>query len=154
MRTELCQFSGFKIYPGHGKKYVRIDSKSFFFINAKNEKTFKRKVNPRKVQWTQIYRRVHKKGTTQEIQKKKTRRVVKVQRDIVGATMEQIRQKRAQKPEIRAASREAALREIKDRKQKKAAGAKKPAVAGKAVKQQQPKNVKKAAASKPATKGR
>jgi len=86
--------------------------------------------------------------------KKKTRRVVKVQRDIVGATMEQIRQKRAQKPEIRAASREAALREIKDRKQKKAAGAKKPAVAGKAVKQQQPKNVKKAAASKPATKGR
>jgi len=132
---------------------VRIDSKSFFFINAKNEKTFKRKVNPRKVQWTQIYRRVHKKGTTQEIQKKKTRRVVKVQRDIVGATMEQIRQKRAQKPEIRAASREAALREIKDRKQKKAVGAKKP-VAGKTAKQQQPKNVKKAAASKPATKGR
>jgi len=83
---------------------------SFVFINSKNEKTFKRKVNPRKVQWTQIYRRVHKKGTTQEVQKKKSRRVVKVQRDIVGATMEQIRQKRAQKPEIRAASREAALK--------------------------------------------
>lgn len=33
-RTELCQFSGFKIYPGHGKRYVRMDNKvsssSFF----------------------------------------------------------------------------------------------------------------------------
>src|SRR5690349_7410683 len=85
----------------------------------------KRKVNNRNVQWTQVYRRVHKKGTTTEVQKRKTRKVVKVQRDIVGASLEQIKQKRSQRPEIRAASREAALREIKERKKKQSEAAKK-----------------------------
>lgn len=26
-RTELCQFSGYKILPGHGKRYIRLDGK-------------------------------------------------------------------------------------------------------------------------------
>ena len=26
-RIELCQFSGYKILPGHGKRYVRLDGK-------------------------------------------------------------------------------------------------------------------------------
>ena len=26
-RIELCQFSGYKIQPGHGKRYVRLDGK-------------------------------------------------------------------------------------------------------------------------------
>jgi hypothetical protein len=29
MKTEICSFSGFKIYPGKGKLYVRGDSKVF-----------------------------------------------------------------------------------------------------------------------------
>lgn len=86
--------------------------KTFVFINAKCEKAFLGKSNPRKVKWTQVYRRIHKKGTSQEVQKKKTRRVVKVQRDIVGATLDQIKQKRAQRPEIRAAAKEAALKYV------------------------------------------
>jgi hypothetical protein len=84
--------------------------KTFVFINAKAEKAFLKKSNPRKVLWTTVYRRIHKKGTTTEVQKKKTRKVVKVQRDIVGATLDQIKQKRAQRPEIRAAAKEAALK--------------------------------------------
>ena len=119
MKTETCNFSGYKIYPGHGRKYVRTDMKAFVFINAKCEKAFLTKSNPRKVGWTQVYRKMHKKGSTAEVLKKKTRKVVKVQRSIVGASVDQIRQKRTQKPEIRAASREAVLREIKDRKKKR-----------------------------------
>jgi len=119
MNTETCNFSGYKIYPGHGRKYVRSDMKAFVFINAKCEKAFLVKSNPRKVGWTQVYRKMHKKGTTAEVQKKKTRKIVKVQRNIVGASVEQIRQKRSQKPEIRAASREAVLKEIKERKKKR-----------------------------------
>merc|ERR1712093_817759 len=114
MKTEICQFSGYKIYPGHGRRYARTDMKTFVFINAKAEKAFLKKSNPRKVLWTTVYRRIHKKGTTTEVQKKKTRKVVKVQRDIVGATLDQIKQKRAQRPEIRAAAKEAALKEIKE----------------------------------------
>jgi hypothetical protein len=26
-RTDLCSFSGFKIYPGHGRRFIRGDSK-------------------------------------------------------------------------------------------------------------------------------
>jgi len=122
MKTEKCHFSGFKIYPGHGKKYVRIDCKAFTFIDSKSEATALRKVNPRKVKWTQIYRRVHKKGTTQEVKKKRTRRIVRVQRDIVGATRAEIKVKRKQRDEIRARAQAEALKEVKARQQKKAAG--------------------------------
>jgi large subunit ribosomal protein L24e len=66
--------------------------------------------NPRKVCWTQIYRRLHKKGALEEAAKKRTRRTQKVQRAIVGASLETIKLKREQKPEVRQAAREAALR--------------------------------------------
>lgn len=79
-------------------------------MNHKNERYFLMKKNPRKTLWTQVYRRIHKKGVEQEVQKKKTRKVQKLQRAIVGASLEFIKQKRSQKPEIRAAAREAALR--------------------------------------------
>jgi hypothetical protein len=26
-RTETCAFSGFRIYPGHGMTYIRVDGK-------------------------------------------------------------------------------------------------------------------------------
>jgi large subunit ribosomal protein L24e len=70
------------------------------------------KRNPRKIRWTQVYRRLHKKGALEEIAKKKTRRTQKVQRAIVGASLEVIKQKRNQKPEERAASRQAALKYV------------------------------------------
>ncbi len=66
--------------------------------------------NPREIRWTQIYRRLHRKGASEEVSKKKTRKVQKLQRAIVGASLEVIKQKRAEKPEQRAASREAALK--------------------------------------------
>lgn len=140
--------------------------KTFVFINAKCEKAFLNKSNPREVKWTQVYRRIHKKGTSHEVHKKKARKVVKVQRDIVGATLDQIKQKRAQRPEIRAAAKEAALkymihplldgephdpnqfvsifsREIKERQKKKEEAKKKAAAAAAPA-----KSSKKAAAPK------
>jgi len=119
MKTGICQFSGFKIYPGHGMKYVRIDSKSFTFVDNKCERYFLMKRNPRKIRWTQLYRRLHKKGATEETARKRTRKTQKLQRAIVGASLQEIKQKRNQKPEVRAASREAALKEIKERKKEK-----------------------------------
>ena len=117
----ICQFSGFKIHPGHGKKFIRIDSRAFNLINSKTAALFLGKKNPRKIAWTQLYRKMHKKGNTEEVIKKKTRKTVKVQRAIFGAPLEVIRAKRNQKPEVRQASRDAALREIKERNKAKAA---------------------------------
>ena len=154
MKTETCQFSGFKIYPGKGKKFVRSDSKAFTFVDAKCESYFLMKRNPRNIRWTQVYRRLHKKGALEEVSKKKTRKTQKVQRAIVGASLEVIKQKRNQKPEERAGSKQAALKEIKDRqKAKQADKTKKAPATGKAATQKATtKTASKAATSKPAPK--
>lgn len=66
--------------------------------------------NPRKTTWTQVYRRLYKKGETTEKAKRKTRKVVKVERPIVGASLDYITKTRNQKPQERQVAREAALR--------------------------------------------
>lgn len=66
--------------------------------------------NPRKTSWTVAYRRKNKKGSIEEVSKKRTRRTTKAYRPITGATLESILQKRNQKPEVRKAQREEAIR--------------------------------------------
>lgn len=68
------------------------------------------KRNPRKINWTVLYRRKHKKGQTEEISKKRTRRTTKFQRAIAGSSLPDILAKRNQKPEVRKAQREQAIR--------------------------------------------
>merc|ERR1711963_376431 len=83
------------------------------------------KRNPRKITWTVLYRRKHKKGLEEDVTKKRTRRAQKFQRAVVGATLQDIMAKRNQKPEVRKAQREQAVRAAKDQKK---ATVKKPAV--------------------------
>merc|ERR1719453_2832960 len=72
-----------------------------------------------------MYRRMHKKGTLEDSQKKKARKDNKsAAKAVVGASLELIKQKRNQKPEVRAAAREAALREVKERAKAKQAAKK------------------------------
>jgi len=77
-----------------------------------------RKKNPRVIRWTAFYRRLYK-GQEEAKKAKKRKQVAKQQRAYVGASIEVIRQKRAQKPEQRDLARQEALREIKKRKEKK-----------------------------------
>ena len=37
MKLELCSFSGFKIYPGHGRTMVKADGKTYKFLSAKTQ---------------------------------------------------------------------------------------------------------------------
>lgn len=67
---------------------------------------------------------MHKKGITEEVAKKRTRRTVKHERAVVGASWDAIRAKRAQKPEVRAAARQAAVAKSKEAKKAKAAASK------------------------------
>ncbi|KAJ4369150.1 60S ribosomal protein L24 [Neocucurbitaria cava] len=116
MRTYDDTFSGQKIYPGKGKLYIRGDSKIFRFQNGKTESLFLQRKNPRKISWTVLFRRMHKKGISEEVAKKRTRRTVKHQRAIVGASLDVIKERRAQRPETRAAARSAAIKEGKEAK--------------------------------------
>lgn len=123
MKLEICSFSGYKIYPAQGKTFVRGDSRVFRFINSKTESLFHQRKNPRKISWTVIFRKMHKKGITEEIAKKRTRKAVKYQRSVVGASLEQIKAKRNMKIEERQSLRKDAIEKAKA--QKKAAEQKK-----------------------------
>uniref|UniRef100_A0A023FAE0 Large ribosomal subunit protein eL24 n=2 Tax=Triatoma infestans TaxID=30076 RepID=A0A023FAE0_TRIIF len=136
MKIGLCAYSGYKIYPGHGKTMVKSDGKTFTFLNAKCEASHLMRRNPRKVTWTVLYRRKHKKGQEEEQSKKRTRRTQKFQRAIVGASLTDILAKRNMKPEVRKAQREQAIRAAKEQK-KAIKAAKKPEKAAAKVKQPQ-----------------
>ncbi|XP_027351979.1 60S ribosomal protein L24 [Abrus precatorius] len=151
LKTELCRFSGAKIYPGKGIRFVRGDSQVFLFANSKCKRYFHNRLKPSKLTWTAMYRKQHKKDIAQEAVKKRRRATRKpYSRSIVGATLEVIQKKRTEKPEVRDAAREAALREIKERikKTKDEKKAKKAEVAAKTQKAQGKGNVQKGAVSK------
>ena len=148
MKTLICTFSGFKIHPGHGIRYVRLDGKVCDFVSNKAQQFFLKKKNPRKVHWTLVYRKINKKGIVEEEKRRRTRRTTKLQRAVVGASLEAIKAKRTQGADVRQAQRDAALREIKERKKaqkasraekRSKAAATKAAPKGQAAKQKQPR---------------
>merc|ERR1740129_24553 len=132
------------IYPGHGRSLIKVDGKTYKFLSSRTHKAHLLKRNPRKVTWTVLYRRKHKKGQEEDVSKKRNKRTQKFQRAVVGATLQDIMAKRNQKPEVRKAQREQAVRAAKDAKKQTAkkapAGDKKAQKAQKAV-----KNVQKSA---------
>ncbi|KAJ3806880.1 60S ribosomal protein L24, partial [Lentinula aff. lateritia] len=118
-KVEIDSFSGFRIYPSKGKLFVRGDSKVFRFASSKNASLFLQRKNPRKIAWTQVYRRMHKKGITEEVAKKRSRRTVKHQRGIVGADLATIAARRNQTAAVRSQARLAAITKAKTEKKEK-----------------------------------
>merc|ERR1739841_176461 len=106
MKVEVDSFSGAKIYPGRGTLFVRGDSKIFRFQSSKSASLFHQRKNPRRIAWTVLFRKQHKKGITEEVAKKRSRKTVKHQRAIVGASLDLIKERRSLKPEVRKANRE------------------------------------------------
>ncbi|EFJ23660.1 hypothetical protein SELMODRAFT_438784 [Selaginella moellendorffii] len=141
LKTEVCRFSGAKIYPGRGIRFVRADSQVFLFVNSKCKRYFHNRLKPVKLTWTQLYRKANKKDAQAEAVKRKRRANTKpYSRSIVGASLEVIQKKRAEKTEVREAARQAALKEIKERikKTKDEKKAKKAEVLSKATKVKAP----------------
>merc|ERR1719151_542329 len=85
-----------------------------------NKKASVRRIKPVKLRWTQAWRRMNKKGKVEEGSKKRTRKVQKFQKAIVGMSLEDIKKKKAQRPELRQQAKDAAAKEAKVRMQKKA----------------------------------
>mmetsp|Transcript_1193 Transcript_1193/g.3567 ORF Transcript_1193/g.3567 Transcript_1193/m.3567 type:complete len:157 (-) Transcript_1193:153-623(-) len=115
VKTDKCAFSEFNIFPGHGMKFVKRDGTPLMLINRKSKSLMQQRKKPAKLTWTLRWRIMNKKGKVDEGGKKRTRRAVKVQRAIVGTSADDIKKLRNQKPEIRSAQRDAALREVKER---------------------------------------
>lgn len=117
----MCSYSGYKVYPGHGKRTVRGDGRSFYFLSSKCERSHYLKRNPREVNWTVLYRRKYKKGAIEESNKKRSKKVNKKARAFAGLNLIEIMAKRNQNPEVRKAMREQAMRAVKDKEKAKEA---------------------------------
>mmetsp|Transcript_38788 Transcript_38788/g.81806 ORF Transcript_38788/g.81806 Transcript_38788/m.81806 type:complete len:152 (-) Transcript_38788:180-635(-) len=143
-----CAFTEYRVYPGRGRRYIQKDGKSYFFGNSKAENLFHLGRKAAKLRWTPVWRRMHKKGGADVARKTRTRRAQKFQKAIVGMSLEEIRQRKAKKPELR--QKAAAEKEQKDKAKKGAAKA----AAGKsaAKPKAQPQKEKVAAKVKPSKK--
>lgn len=93
----------------------------FRFSTSKSASLFLQRKNPRKIAWTQVYRRMHKKGITEEVARKRSRKTVKHQRGIVGADLAAIAAKRNQSLQVRKEQRLAAIDKAKTEKKEKEA---------------------------------
>jgi len=114
--TELCALSEYRIYPGNGKLMIRRDGKPIWLGSSKAHSLTMQRKKPAKLVWTQAWRRLHKKGLSETTTKKRTRRTNKIQRAVVGASLDDIKKKASEKSGVRTAAREAALKELKQKK--------------------------------------
>ena len=120
IKTELCAFSDYRIYPGNGMLFVRRDGRPVTLGSSKAKSMMEQRKKPSKLVWTQTWRRQHKKGLSETVLKKRTRKVNKIQRAVVGASMEEIIKRSTQNKAFRDAQQKAAKKEIKERKEKAA----------------------------------
>merc|ERR1712206_2748 len=122
---------------------ITNDGKQRRLLNSKCAALYHDKKNPRKLRWTILYRRKHKKGISQEASlKRRVRRNVKAPKAVAGLSYNELLAKKQQKPEIRQKQRDNAIKAAKEKK--KAAEANK-AAARKAM----PKSASKQTAKMP-----
>merc|ERR1711988_22752 len=129
IKTDPCAFSETKIYPGRGSRFAGKDGKVHFFISSKARTLFHQKIKPVKLTWTKASRRYNKKIKVEDIQKKRTKRTTRVQKAIVGMSLDEIKRKRAEDDATRdkaldATKKELKVRNVKKMQKKKAAASK------------------------------
>ena len=118
IKTDICSFSEWRIYPGKGSRFVGKDGKSHLYMTKKARSLGLRKVKAQKIMWTVAWRRLNKKVRTDEGVKKARKRHGKPLKAIVGVSVDDLRKMRKATKEVKEADKEQALREIKARKQK------------------------------------
>lgn len=123
VKTQICNFSEHKIYPGKGVHIITKESKILIFIHKKARRHYTRKIKPQKIRWSTAWRRLNKKIQSGNEKKKRRRKAKKVARDIAGLDLEVIIQRQNESTQDRARLRDQAIKEIRDRK--KASGKRK-----------------------------
>ncbi|XP_053991179.1 60S ribosomal protein L24-like [Hylaeus volcanicus] len=96
LKLETGSFSEYKIYPGRGIRHISRDGKSYFFINSKCKSLYHQRVKPARLTWTQSWRRANKKlSSSQTTTRRRTRRTHKIQKAIVGLSLDDLAKKRS-----------------------------------------------------------
>ena len=117
-KTNTCSFTDYKIVPGRGSRFISKDGRTHYFISTKARSLYHQKIKPVKLTWTTAWRAFNKKIKVDDIQKKRSRKTTRIQKAVVGMSIEEIRRKKAETREDRDKANDAAAKEIKDRKAK------------------------------------
>merc|ERR1711976_969332 len=79
VKTVLCFFSEYRVYPGHGLTFIKINGTPVQLAGSKEKGLLNDRKKPAKLVWTQSWRRLHKKGKSEEGSRRRTRKTTKVQ---------------------------------------------------------------------------
>merc|ERR1711878_163903 len=112
-KTQKCSYTDYKIVPGRGSRFVSKDGRLHYFISTKARSLFTQKIKPVKLTWTTAWRAYNKKIKVDDIQKKRSRKTTRIQKAVVGMSIEEIRRRKAESTEDRDKSATAAAKEIK-----------------------------------------
>merc|ERR1712038_626490 len=93
-KTEKCSYTEYKIVPGRGSRFISKDGRTHYFISTKARSLFHQKIKPVKLTWTLAWRAYNKKIKVDELQKKRTRKTTRIQKAVVGMSIEEIRRRR------------------------------------------------------------
>ena len=52
IKHQTCEYSEYKIFPGHGKKFISKDGKVHLFINGKMNRLYKHHIKSVKLTWS------------------------------------------------------------------------------------------------------
>merc|ERR1712060_821818 len=105
-----------RIYPGRGRRHIGRDGKTYFFISTKARSMFHQKIKPVKLTWTLAWRRFNKKIRVDELNKKRTRKTHRVQKAVVGMSLEEMKRKKNETREDRDKKIDAQVKKLKERK--------------------------------------
>jgi large subunit ribosomal protein L24e len=119
IKTDPCAFTELKIYPGRGSKFAGKDGKVHYFISSKARTLFHQKIKPVKLTWTQASRRFNKKVKIDDIQKKRTRRTTRVQKAVVGMSLDEIRRRQKEDHSTRDKALDSTKKDMRERNVKK-----------------------------------
>merc|ERR1739847_172235 len=117
-KTQKCSYTEYKIVPGRGSRFASKDGRIHYFISTKARSLFHQKIKPVKLTWTTAWRAHNKKIKVDDIQKKRSRKTTRIQKAVVGMSIEETRRKKAETREDRDKANTAAEQTIKDRKAK------------------------------------
>lgn len=61
IRTELCSYSEYRMYPGRGQRFIAKDGRSSVYITKKAKMLALNKVKIQRIRWSVAWRRANKK---------------------------------------------------------------------------------------------
>ena len=144
-KTERCGYTEFRIVPGRGVRFAGKDGRITHLIGSKARSLFHQKIKPVKLTWTTAWRQFNKKVKVDDSTKRRARKTTKVQKAVVGMSLDEIKRRKAETREDRDKKTTEREKDVKERKmkamkEKKAAKGKEQKAAGGAKKQEKIKD--------------